>query len=93
MTALGFLRITALLEGVSYLLLLFVGMPLKYVWHLPTPNLYIGAAHGALFVLYVVLVIWVKFRLNWALTKTGWALLASVIPFGTFWAEVKLFRT
>ena len=91
-TQLGRLRILAFVEGVSFLILLFVTMPLKYGFGMPGPNKVFGMVHGLLFVLYVLAVIQAKIEWNWSLKKMGLALLASIIPFGTFWADVKLFR-
>ena len=91
-TPLGRLRIIAFVEGVSFLIILFVTMPLKYLYATPQPNKVFGTAHGVLFVLYVLLVVQIKFSENWNWKKTGLALLASVVPFGTFWADAKLFR-
>lgn len=91
-TPLGRLRLTALTEGISFLLILFVTMPLKYGLGIPEPNLIIGMGHGILFVLYVALVLYMRPRMSWDLKDTFFALLASVIPFGTFWADKKLFR-
>ena len=92
-TQIGRLRILAFVEGVSFLILLFVTMPLKYGFGMPEPNKVFGMVHGLLFVLYVLAVIQAKLEWNWSLKKTGLALLASIIPFGTFWADVKLFRS
>ncbi len=91
-TQLGRLRVLAFTEGVSFLVLLGVGMPLKYAFGMPTPNRIIGMAHGLLFVLYVLLVIQCAIEFSWGWRKTCLALLASIIPFGTFWADVRLFR-
>ena len=91
-TQIGRLRILAFSEGVSFLLLLFVTMPLKYLHGIREPNLVIGIFHGILFIVYCAAVILIKFDDNWAYKKTFLALLASVIPFGTFWADWKLFR-
>jgi integral membrane protein len=49
-------------------------------------------AHGFLFVLYILLVIKVALKDKWPIIKTCWAFLASIIPFGTFYADKKLFR-
>ncbi len=91
-TQLGRLRVLAFLEGVSFLVLLGVGMPLKYWYGLPSPNRVIGLVHGLLFVLYVFQVIQAKIEFGWSFRKMGLALLASIVPFGTFWADAKLFR-
>ncbi|MFN8347661.1 MAG: DUF3817 domain-containing protein [Spirosomataceae bacterium] len=91
-TQIGRLRIIAFIEGVSFLVLLFVTMPLKYYAQMPQPNKVFGMAHGILFVLYVLAVIQSKIEYNWSFKKTALAFLASIIPFGTFWADAKLFR-
>lgn len=90
-TALGRLRIVAFVEGCSYLLLGFT-MLLKYKFSLPQPNYIVGMAHGLLFVLYILLVVQVAFLHRWSIIKVFWAFLVSLIPFGTFYADKKLFR-
>lgn len=91
-TQIGRLRVIGFIEGVSFLLILFVTMPLKYYAEMPGPNKVIGMVHGLLFVLYVLAVVQSKIEYNWPLKKTALALLASIVPFGTFWADAKLFR-
>tara|TARA_Y100001954_G_scaffold42779_1_gene43887 strand:+ start:846 stop:1142 length:297 start_codon:yes stop_codon:yes gene_type:complete len=88
----GRLRILAFAEGVSFLLILFVSMPLKYIYGMKEPNKIIGMIHGVLFLAYVVMVLFIRLEENWNNKKTFLALLASVLPFGTFWADWKLFR-
>jgi integral membrane protein len=90
-TWIGKLRIVAFLEGCSYLLFA-ITMPLKYMYDIKGPNKIIGMAHGLLFVLYILLVLKASFQYKWPLMKTFWAFLASIIPFGTFYADKKLFR-
>jgi integral membrane protein len=90
-TALGRLRIVAFLEGCSYLLLGFT-MILKYKYAMPQPNYVVGLAHGILFVLYVALLLQVSLIHRWNLLKMIGAFVASLIPFGTFWADKALFR-
>ncbi|GAB3512486.1 DUF3817 domain-containing protein [Emticicia fontis] len=91
-TQLGRLRLLAFIEGVSFLVLLFITMPLKYAFDNPAPNKTFGLVHGLLFILYVLAVIQIKIEQNWNIRKTLLALLVSVIPFGTFWADKKLFQ-
>lgn len=67
-------------------------MPLKYAFQMPEPNKFFGLAHGLLFVLYVFAVIQITIKEQWNIQKTLLALLASIIPFGTFWADSKLFK-
>jgi integral membrane protein len=59
---------------------------------MPQPNYIVGLAHGLLFVLYVGLVLKVSVLYKWNLLKMFWAFLASLIPFGTFYADKVLFR-
>jgi integral membrane protein len=91
-TQIGRLRLLAFVEGVSFLVILFITMPLKYYFDTPQPNKVFGMVHGLLFVLYVFWVIQVKIEQDWTFKKMGLALLASIIPFGTFWADLRLFR-
>jgi len=90
-TPVGRLRLLALTEGISFLLILFVTMPLKYLLEMREPNLVIGMAHGILFVLYIYAVMQVRTLLEWDNRTTFLALAASVIPFGTFWADKHIF--
>lgn len=89
---LSLLRLLGYLEGISFLLLLGVGMPLKYMYEIPTPNLFIGMTHGILFMAYCAWVYIVRTENKWNATKTFWAVLAAFLPFGTFVADVKIFR-
>jgi integral membrane protein len=91
-TQLGRLRLLAFIEGVSFLVILFVTMPLKYLYATPGPNKVSGLIHGLLFLLYVLAVIQAKIEWRWSGRKMALALLASIIPFGTFWADARLFR-
>lgn len=91
-TAIGRLRIVAFLEGVSFLVLLGIAMPLKYMAGLPEAVRMVGMAHGVLFILYVVLLIQVAIEKGWSFKTSTLAFLASLIPFGTFYADAKLFR-
>lgn len=68
-------------------------MPLKYMMGMPKPNYFVGMAHGLLFISYVILLALVAFQDKWSLKKTALAFLASFIPFGTFYADKKLFRS
>lgn len=77
-------RFIAFVEGVSVLLLFFVAMPLKYLAGEPRPVLWVGWAHGFLFVAYVLAVANVAVVFRWSLLRIGMALLASLPPFGTF---------
>ncbi|WP_459211895.1 DUF3817 domain-containing protein [Aquimarina rhabdastrellae] len=85
-------RLISILEGISYLLILFVTMPLKYIFESPGPNQIIGMAHGLLFLLYIVMAVMVKMEKNWTPKTLFIVLLCSIIPFGTFWMDKKYLR-
>lgn len=85
-------RITAILEGISYLLLFAVGMPLKYWGEVPEPNQYIGYTHGFLFISYVLLAVIVCYRKKWGVRPFVYLFLASLLPFGTFYIDQKYLR-
>ena len=89
-TALGRLRIVAFIEGCSYLLLGFT-MILKYRYDMPEPNKVVGMVHGVLFIIYVLLLIQVTYLYKWSFWKFSLGFIASLIPFGTFYADKKLF--
>ena len=86
------LRMVALMEGISFLLLLFIAMPLKYFADLPEAVMYTGWAHGVLFVWYIAVVYFAREEYKLSLKQTAISLAGSVLPFGTFYADKKVFR-
>ncbi|MHA7944164.1 DUF3817 domain-containing protein [Formosa sp. 3Alg 14/1] len=86
------LRIIGFLEGISYILLLGIAVPIKYLFHDPQYVKLLGMPHGILFVGYVVLAILVGIELKWSLKTIALVLLASLVPFGTFIADSKYFK-
>lgn len=80
-------RISAILEGISFLLLFAVGMPLKYWGAIPQPNTYIGYVHGFLFLAYVALAIVVTMERSWGMKRFALLFAASLLPFGTFYLD------
>ncbi|TAD82831.1 MAG: DUF3817 domain-containing protein [Bacteroidetes bacterium] len=78
------LRRVGTAEGISYLLLLFVAMPLKYLANIPQPVSVIGMAHGVLFVLYVagLYYAWQAYKLPFKQAALG--MVCSMLPFGPF---------
>lgn len=80
----------AIAEGISFLIILGITMPLKYIMNYGMPNKIIGMIHGALFIYYVIAVFLVKNQFKWNAKETFIALLASIIPFGTFYVEKKM---
>ena len=89
---LKFLRLVGLLEGVSLLVLFGVAMPLKYMLGEPLAVEVVGMAHGVLFLVYVFLVLYVGVLKKWKFVVIGLAALASLVPFGTFYADKKWFK-
>ena len=89
---LGRLRIVGFLEGLSFLLLLGVGMPLKYLMGEPQMVRGLGMAHGLLFVIYITLVIIASIKHSWSAQKALLALVLALLPCSTFWADRNLFR-
>lgn len=84
-----FFKYLAIVEGYSFLIILFLTMPLKYLGGLGLPNKVIGMAHGVLFLSYVAIAIFVGISLKWNIKKQAIVLIMSVVPFGTFWMEEK----
>lgn len=91
-TPLGRLRLIALYEGISYLVLLLIAMPLKYFADLPMAVSIVGALHGLLFVLFLIAVAHVMIVHRWSVLRGLGALIASLVPFGTFVLDVQLKR-
>ena len=78
---------TALLEGGSFIVLLFICMPLKYGLDIYWPNKIIGMFHGILTVVYVFTLIDFSLKHKLKLTRVLSFFMASLIPFGTFYAD------
>lgn len=89
-TPVGRLRVIAFVEGVSFLVLLGVAMPLKYFAGIPEAVKAVGWTHGVLFVLYLLSVAEVYVKRRWTLMQTAWALAAALVPFGTFVLDARL---
>lgn len=85
-------RITAVLEGISYLMLFAISMPLKYWAGIREPNIYIGYAHGALFIAYLLLAIVFWMEKKWTIKRLFILVLASLLPFGTFYMDQKYLK-
>jgi integral membrane protein len=85
-------RIVSLLEGISYLLLLFIATPIKYLIGIDTYVKTLGMPHGLLFIGYVILAIVLKYELEWKSKTLATVLVASIIPFGTFYIDKKYLR-
>ena len=90
-TVLGQLRILAILEGISYLLLIPT-IILKYGFEMGLPNKIVGSIHGLLFILYSVWVVYYAIKKKWSLIKTLICLAASLFPFATFIVDQRILK-
>lgn len=86
------LRTIGMIEGISFLILLCIAMPLKWIYGQPEMVRYVGSLHGVLTIVYVYLLIKVTAQLKWSLKTAALAFIASLLPFGMLYAEFKIFR-
>ena len=89
-TALRVFRAVSLAEGVSYIVLMFVAVPLKYFGGQPHAVQIPGSIHGGLFILFALSLLAVWRTDRWSFGKVVTAFIASNIPFGAFWFEMRL---
>ena len=91
-TSLGRLRVIGWWEGVSFLLLLGIAMPLKYLADWPQAVRVVGMAHGILFILYIWAAIQAALDRNWTWKRTALVLVACLLPAGPFVVDAKILR-
>lgn len=91
-TALARLRLVGLLEGISFLVLLLIAMPLKYAADQPLAVRYVGMAHGILFMLYLLAIVPVALDHKWSWKTCALAVLASILPAGPFVFDAKVLK-
>ncbi|MGY0392506.1 DUF3817 domain-containing protein [Bizionia sp. KMM 8389] len=85
-------RLIAFLEGVSYILLLFIATPIKYLADDPQYVKMLGMPHGILFIAYIIVALIISKKMAWTNKTLAIVLLASIIPFGTFYVEYKYLK-
>lgn len=85
-------RWIAILEGLSFLILLFIAMPLKYWWDMPALVTYMGWAHGVLFISYIIFAVPMFTKVKWPGERMYGVGVASLLPFGTFVMERRWLR-
>jgi integral membrane protein len=90
MSQIRIFRMIALAEGISFLTLLLIAMPMKYFMGMPEIVRVVGSIHGGLFLLYVGLLAVIHFRQRWPFMFSLYAFVASIIPFGTFVLDKQL---
>jgi len=84
------LRHVAIIEGISYLVLLGIAMPLKYLADMPEVVKVVGWMHGVLFIWFIIVLAIAQFTFKWPFQKPLWAFISSLIPFGTFVLDKQL---
>jgi integral membrane protein len=89
-TPVGRLRAAGIIEGVSFLVLLGIAMPLKYFADLPEAVRIVGWVHGILFIGFFIALILARDAMQWSLGWTGLVLVAALLPFGPFVIDGRL---
>jgi integral membrane protein len=86
----GKFRLVAFAEGVSFIILLFIAMPLKYMYGMPMATKIVGMIHGILFIWYVIQLLQIKDEAGFTTKDTVIFFIASLLPFGTFFTDKRL---
>lgn len=86
-TSLNRFRIVSLIEGLSYLVLLFIAMPIKYIGENPYPVKIVGMTHGLLFILFVLVLAEAMRKYQWESNFSLKLFIYSLIPFGALYIE------
>ncbi|MEV4256174.1 DUF3817 domain-containing protein [Spirillospora sp. NPDC049652] len=85
-------RIMALLVGVMLLILVFVAMPLRYIWDQPGASGIVSPIHGVLYMVYLVMAFDLYRRAGWPLQKMVLMVAAGLVPFLAFYVEHRIVR-
>lgn len=91
-TELGRFRVVSLLEGLSYVVLMGVAMPMKYLGGDTTAVPLFGRVHGGLFVLFCLALASAASAERWSRKQTATAMIAALVPLGAFWLEHRIRR-
>jgi len=83
-------RVMAYITGTLLVLLVFVAVPLKYLADRPGPTSVLGAAHGFVFIIYLIAAFDLGLRRRWDLTRFGLVLVGGLIPFLAFYMERRI---
>jgi len=84
-----FFKLISILEGISFLLLLLIAMPIKYIYQIDIYVRIVGMAHGVLFITYILGALLLFNQLNWNKKTLLIIILCSVVPLGPFYVEKK----
>ena len=83
-------KLSAYIEGWSFLILLFIAMPLKYIMGFAIATKIVGMVHGALFVWFIYALYNATLEQKWTIKFSTFAFISSLVPFGTFFLNKKL---
>ncbi|MEA1916361.1 MAG: DUF3817 domain-containing protein [Campylobacterota bacterium] len=86
----GKFRIIGFIEGISYLILLFIAMPMKYALGILAATKIVGMIHGILFIIFIILLMQAAQRYKFSTKDSVIFFIASLIPFGTFFTDKRL---
>jgi integral membrane protein len=91
-TSIGRLRAVGITEGVSFLVLLGIAMPLKYFAGMPQAVTFAGWLHGMLFIAFCIALTQAHQEAKWGSWRSGTVLIAALLPFGPFVIDGRLRR-
>jgi integral membrane protein len=91
-TSIGRLRTIALIEGISFIVLLGIAMPLKYLAGMPQAVTFAGWLHGMLFIAFCIALTQAHQEAKWSGWRSGAVLIAALLPFGPFVIDGRLRR-
>ena len=86
----GNFRLIGFIEGISFLVLLFIAMPLKYYFDMPSATKIVGMIHGMLFIGFIVVLMQAGQKHNFSTKDSAIFFIASLVPFGTFFTDKRL---
>ncbi len=86
----GQFRIIGFIEGISYLILLFIAMPMKYMLGIAVATKIVGMIHGILFIAFLIILMQAAQKYNFSSKDSAIFFIASLIPFGTFFTDKRL---
>lgn len=89
-TKIGQFRIIAKIEGISFITLLFIAMPLKYMMGIPEATKIVGMIHGGLFLWFLYAQFIASSIEKWGFKFNALAFVLSLVPFGTFYLNTRL---
>ncbi len=78
------------IEGYSYILLVFIAMPMKYLLEIPLAVKVVGMIHGVLFIIFCILLVLAWNEAKWSHKENAIFFIASLVPFGTFFTKSKI---